>query len=84
MQCPYFTCTLTAYRFGVIIVLHKNGLLKAAQLHKRLPSIFFLQLEHFFKANILTGITILYIKTKSTEMTVIVIRWPDLLSSNSH
>ena len=26
IQCPYFTCTLTAYTFGVIIVLHKTEL----------------------------------------------------------
>ena len=44
----------------------------------------FLRLEHFFKANVSTSIPVLYIKTKSTETTVIVIQWPDLLSSNSH
>ena len=44
----------------------------------------FLWLEHFFKANVSTSIPVLYIKTKSTEMTVIVMQWPDLLSSNSH
>ena len=32
----------------------------------------FLWLEHLFKANVSTSIPVLYIKTKSTEMTVIV------------
>ena len=32
----------------------------------------FLRLEHLFKANVLTSIPVLYIKTKSTETTVIV------------
>ena len=38
IQCPYFTCTLTAHTFGVIIVLHKTELWKAAQLRKRFPA----------------------------------------------
>ena len=37
----------------------------------------FLRLEHFFKANVSISIPVLYIKTKSTETTVIVIRWPN-------
>ena len=35
IQCPYFTSTLTAYTFGVIVVLHKTELWKAAQLRQR-------------------------------------------------
>ena len=44
----------------------------------------FLQLEHLFKANVSNSILALYIKTKSTETTVIVMQWSDLLSSKLH
>ena len=50
--------------FGVIIVLSCEKLHSSAR--------DFLWLEHLFKANVSTSIPILYIKTKSTEMTVIV------------
>ena len=64
IQCPYFTGTPTAYTFGVIIVLSCEKLHSSAR--------DFLRLEHLFKANVSTSIPVLYIKTKSTETTVIV------------
>ena len=50
--------------FGVTIVLSCEKLHSSAR--------DFLWLEHLFKANVSTSIPVLYIKTKSTEMTVIV------------
>ena len=83
IQCPYFTCTLTAhmYAFGIIIVFIIVRL-SCEKLHNSTRD--FLQLEHFFKANVSTSIPVLYIKTKSTETTVIIIWWPDLLLCNLH